>query len=325
VISIATVALLATQAAPPDHSTVLLPGLLFSAGNQGAGIGGEVSLVHWPYYRSASIFGVYGQGEIATRASRVGAGFEAGTSALGLELGWSHRFANDDHSATHFVHVGPYLSLALMSLGLRVGVPVGGDDRAWGTDVAFTLTVKGFKLLSGHEPEPINMNMPHGRPVRDARGNAIEPPYATGPALLHLAAGEWIARGRQEQASVATFLRLARELAQHDAPQDLIDDCHRAALDEIAHARFCFAMAERVSGARVFPSDLVVPPPRQIDLATLAAECLVDGVDGEGRSADALEREGLHEMAREERSHAELAARIVAFATDRRTDTTRAS
>jgi hypothetical protein len=149
--------------------------------------------------------------------------------------------------------------------------------------------------------------------VRDERGAEIEPPFARGPALLHREADEWIARGRKEQASVAAFLRLASELAMHGAPRELIEDCHRAAFDEIAHARHCFARAAEIAGAPVFPGDLRIPPPRAIDLATLARESLLDGCRGEAASAEALEREGLFQMAAEERAHAELAARIVAF------------
>jgi hypothetical protein len=312
VISIAAIALMSTTE-PVRHSTLILPGILFSAGNQGTSIGGEVSVAHWFNRREPSILGAYAQAEYGTRAPRVGAGIEVAYWLLGCELGWSRRFAGAGHIGTNALHIAPYLGLGFMSLGVRFTQPFGTDDALWGREVAFVLTFKGFKVISGREPDPISMNMPHGRPVRDEDGAVIEPPFATGPALLHFAADEWIARGRQEQASVATFLRLAQELALHSAPSELIADCHRAALDEIAHARFCFARAEEIAGARVVPGDLVVPPPRAIDRATLARECLIDGCEGEGRSADALEVEGLAIMAREERSHAELAARIVAF------------
>lgn len=271
-ISIATAVLLTTaEPAEAKHSTVILPGILFSAGNQGPSFGGEVSFAHWFNYKEPSLLGAYAQAEYGARAPRVGAGLEVGYWLLGCELGWSRRFAGDGRIATDAVQLGPYLALGFMSLGVRITQPLGSDDRKWGTEVAFVLTVKSWAVLSGREPDPISMNMPHGRPVRDCRGEEVAPPFATGGALLHPAADEWIARGRKEQAAVATFLRLAGELALHDAPRALIDDCHRA------------------------------------------RESQHDGCEGEGRSADALEREGLTQMAREERAHAELAARIVAF------------
>lgn len=51
-----------------------------------------------------------------------------------------------------------------------------------------------------------------------------------------------------EHASVASFSRFALELLQHGAPPQLLELAHRAGLDEIDHARRCFALASAYEG-----------------------------------------------------------------------------
>lgn len=295
-------------------STLIIPGLLFSTGWQGQNFGLEVSAVHWPNYREPFLIGAWGQAETGSRAARYAGGVEVGYSAFGVELGYARRATGDGYIASNGVHFAPYFSLGFLNLGARY-TQLSTDGGGWGSELAFVVSIKAWLLLAGYQPDPIHLSVPHGRPLRDDEGRALRAPRASGPA------GEWLARGESEQISVATFLRLRAELAQHDAPADLLSACSTAALDEIGHARACFALAERVGGTRVVPGDLHVPPPRALGLVELALESLHDGFLGEGRAAASIEREVgpdvLRTIAREERAHAELGLRIVAFALER--------
>src|SRR5262249_6350017 len=53
----------------------------------------------------------------------------------------------------------------------------------------------------------------------------------------------WTASALFEHASVASFSRVSLELMAAGAPADLVELAHLAALDEIRHARLCFALA----------------------------------------------------------------------------------
>lgn len=302
---------------PPERSipsTLIIPGLLFSTGWQGRDFGLEVSAVHWPNYREPFLYGAFGQAELGSRAPRFAGGVEVGYSAFGVELGYAHRSAGDGYVASSGVQVAPYFSLGFLNLGVRY-TRLSSEGGGWGSEVAFVISVKAWFPLAGRYPDPIHLAVPHGRPLRDEAGLALPAPRASGPA------GEWLARGESEQISVATFLRLRAELAAHDAPDDLLSACSTAALDEIGHARACFAIAERLGHARVVPGDLHVPPARTIGLVELALESLHDGFVGEGLAAASLAREAgpdvLRDLAREEQTHAELGLRIVAFALER--------
>lgn len=318
--------LAATAGSDGSHSTMMLPGVLFATGRQGKDIGLELSLVHWPRYDDPQLYGVYAQAELGDRANRVSLGLEGGFSVLSLELGYARRFAGDGMEAGNGIQIAPYLSLGFLNVGMRYTQGLGGSSTAWGSEVAFVLSLKSFHVISGHSPDPIKLNMPHGRPLRDDSGAQIEPPPVRCVVPLSPEARHWVERGRSEQISVATFLRLHAELAAHDAPDDLLAACAGAAIDEIDHARACFARAEAIAGAPIVPGDLPVPPPREIPLAKLALESLHDGWIGEGQAAAEIEREAaadplnrpmLERIACEERAHAELGMRILQLAISR--------
>ncbi len=81
--------------------------------------------------------------------------------------------------------------------------------------------------------------------------------------------------GAEEWASVATFLRLARELRSVGAPAALRGRCLAAARDEAVHSA--------IHGFRSrWSPDLA---PRRLSLAQMAVESLVDGVVNEGAAA----------------------------------------
>ena len=56
-------------------------------------------------------------------------------------------------------------------------------------------------------------------------------------------AEEWIENARSEHASVPAFSRLSLTLMSLGAPARLVEGAHRAALEEIEHARLAFALA----------------------------------------------------------------------------------
>jgi hypothetical protein len=135
----------------------------------------------------------------------------------------------------------------------------------------------------------------------------------------------WLADALAEHASVAAFARVTLELMAHGAPPELLSATQSAALDEIEHARHCFALAGRYGGSPVAPGPLSAPAPRTGDLARLAADTFVEGCVGETiaalvaeraltRATDPEVRTALARIADDEARHAALAWRTLAWA-----------
>lgn len=143
----------------------------------------------------------------------------------------------------------------------------------------------------------------------------------------------WLADALAEHASIAAFSRLSLELLAAGAPPELLHLTHRAALDEVRHARLTFALASAYAGrpltAGTFP-EAVEPgrsrPPRDRAgwLSVLAVESLQDGVLGEGaaamvaeearqRAVDPAVQRALAIIARDEARHTELAWNILGW------------
>jgi hypothetical protein len=180
-----------------------------------------------------------------------------------------------------------------------------------------------------------------GRPLR-VRGKPVAAPVIESegwrrlgvqPAVSSLSAAAraaladaWNENARSEHASVPAFSRLSLTLVSLGAPADLVERAHRAALEEIEHARLAFALAGAYADERVAPGALPElrgsPAVTAGSLSELASESLVDGCLNEGFSAaaaraasalasDACVRDAWAEIARDEASHAELAWDIV--------------
>ncbi|HVY46553.1 MAG TPA: hypothetical protein VHB21_11770, partial [Minicystis sp.] len=79
-------------------------------------------------------------------------------------------------------------------------------------------------------------------------------------------AAAWARDGAMEHASIASFGRFALELLALGAPAELVEDAHRAAIDEARHARLCFALASGYAGERVGPG--AFPFGGAVDVAT---------------------------------------------------------
>ncbi len=137
----------------------------------------------------------------------------------------------------------------------------------------------------------------------------------------------WEQDGLLEHASVASFARFSIELMSFGAPADLVALAHEAALDEIRHARACFALASAYRGTPVAPTALPVPSALTLatSLAALARAAVEEGVIGETLASlmaaeeaslteDPVVRGVLEGIASDEARHAELAVRAVVWA-----------
>jgi hypothetical protein len=137
----------------------------------------------------------------------------------------------------------------------------------------------------------------------------------------------WTSAALDEHASIASFSRFSLELMAMGAPADLVAQAHRAALDEVRHARLCFALAEGYRGHAIAPSRFPFGASVDLssDLATLAAATAREGCIGEtvsaliaaeqlARAQDPAVRRALAAIAEDEARHAELAWRTVAWA-----------
>ena len=146
----------------------------------------------------------------------------------------------------------------------------------------------------------------------------------SGRALL---AEAWGRDGLLEHASVASFGRFALELLAAGAPAALVADAHRAALDEVRHARLCFGLASVYAGESLAPGpfDFGRGVAVHADLPRLAARTFAEGCVGETLAAvvaaeqhaaaeDPAVRQVLAIIAEDEARHAELAWRAVAWA-----------
>lgn len=132
----------------------------------------------------------------------------------------------------------------------------------------------------------------------------------------------WLHDAQKEHASVPAFSRLSWLLAAVGAPAELLEWSHRAAMEEIAHMRLCFALAAGY-GWRSFT---VEPMPDLLlggldlkgkPLEVMAIESVTDGCQLEDFNADVaaacavvceepVTRRVLEQIAKEERSHAEF-------------------
>jgi hypothetical protein len=153
---------------------------------------------------------------------------------------------------------------------------------------------------------------------------------ATGdPSHAAILARGWLDDALAEHASIASFARFTLELLALGAPSDMVLAAQRAGLDEVRHARTCFALASRYAGKPAQPGALETESAlRAADLVDFAYRTVLEGCVGEtiaalivaeqARSATqpALRR-ALERIARDEERHAELAWQAVRWALDR--------
>lgn len=140
-------------------------------------------------------------------------------------------------------------------------------------------------------------------------------------------AQHWTRAAQMEHASVAAFSRFSLQLLAVGAPPSLLEDAHRAALDEIKHAELCFSLASIYAGQSIGPGPLPVDDRALTgwDLQSVALGTVEEGCVGE--TIAALEAQAAAELAQDEAvravqlrihddeaRHAELAWRFVRWA-----------
>lgn len=154
---------------------------------------------------------------------------------------------------------------------------------------------------------------------------ALDLSQALPPGLGARIAREWLDDARMEHASIASFARFSEELLAFGAPADLVRDARQAVLDEVVHARTCFALAARFGGIAYGPGALDTHD--ALPAATLreaAQRAFVEGCIGETLAAaharaacdvagDPEARRVLARIAADEERHAVLAWRFVAW------------
>ena len=151
-------------------------------------------------------------------------------------------------------------------------------------------------------------------------------------------AAAWTADALLEHASIAAFSRFSLELLAVGAPADLVIAAHQAALDEVRHARICFALAQGYACAPIGPSAFPFDGAINIstDLVSLAVATAREGCIGEtlaaaiaaeqlARAVNPAVRRALSAIAEDEARHAELAWRTVAWAIERGGEPVRAA
>ncbi|MGO8997097.1 MAG: ferritin-like domain-containing protein [Polyangiaceae bacterium] len=139
----------------------------------------------------------------------------------------------------------------------------------------------------------------------------------------------WQRDGLEEHASIAAFARFTMLMLSVGAPPELVVGSQRASLDEVAHARACFALAARYHGTDVGPAPLDVHDSLgSLSLAELAALTAEEGCVGETLGAVLAQEQlacardpevvrMLTKLVADELRHAELAWRFVRWAIDR--------
>ena len=234
------------------------------------------------------------------------------------------------------------LSIRSIVLSGRVGASRAGGIVALVVSVLSVLTsgaatVFGLLMASGGgaHGRPLRVRgRPRTAPTRRDAAWSVDPSGAL-PDASRLTADErareaarWTRDAREEHSSIAAFARLSVDLLALGAPPGLVERAHRAALDEVLHARLAFALAGAYAGEPVGPE--VWPEALEGEAAErpagtlrrVALESLVDGAYGEGLAAlraaaevatDPAVAEVLATVARDEAGHAALGWDVLAF------------
>ncbi|MFO7567304.1 MAG: ferritin-like domain-containing protein [Enhygromyxa sp.] len=130
----------------------------------------------------------------------------------------------------------------------------------------------------------------------------------------------WSDNARAEHSSVAGFHRLCLELIAHGAPLELLERSQKAAADELAHARICYALASHYAGRALGPGLMPIGEAApiaatlvELAIATAREGCLAEtsaawlASETAAAASDPAVRVALEQIAREEEEHAELA------------------
>jgi len=158
------------------------------------------------------------------------------------------------------------------------------------------------------------------------RSRSVSPVvHSLAPEVRARLGAEWSQTARMEHASIAAFARFTLQLLAVGAPPGLIADAQRAMADETVHAQLAFGLASAYAGADVGPGRLAVEESLgETDLRALVATLFAEGCVGETLAAlearealdhatDPVVRGVLQTIADDEKRHAELAWRTIAW------------
>ncbi len=139
-------------------------------------------------------------------------------------------------------------------------------------------------------------------------------------ARVHPSGDGWARTAAAEHASVASFARASLELLALGAPADLVADTHRAALDELRHARIAYALAGSGEAGPLHAAIAPLTPPtfESFVRATFHDACVEETLGAIAMRETAARYEGetaraILSIAEDEERHAELAWRTLAW------------
>ena len=330
-----TVAFGLVALSPParaDNDSYLNVGLLFSfpieAPAARIGMGIEASYQRYPD-RGFAGFGAFLQAQYLLGGGwRVDAGAQGSATILGGELGLAlvAPHANDPYLGLHTALYG--------SFGY-VGMAVRWTPRLVGTapvthEISLAPTAKLWWHIDDHGTFRL-WEIPCGNLLSSCGGVVGRPLLVDGVVARPPALGRhtddaawWVRAMTEEYAAVAAFARVSLSLMALGAPAELVARTHRAALDEVDHARRCAEVAAHL-GAVVTPGPFpkALAPLPAADLASLAVSTALEGCVGEGAAAldaeraleraEGVAREALAVIARDEAEHTRLAWDTVAW------------
>lgn len=260
---------------------------------------------------------------------------EASDWVVDTDLGWTWKAApgGKQHGLELGLSYGKFpIDLALARVGLAfaddgpaVSGQLGLGARAPGTfdkDGGTCIIGRPLRVAGQQRLAPFSL----GPATRSAEGLAPETRTALGRA--------WLEAARAERASVPAFIALAHDLARADAPHALIRRAVAAAHDERRHARLCEDLVARSTGSGLRTYTPPLPPQhedREARFVRLALESWSDGCIGEATAARRAERgfagmpktkhpatrAALHQIARDEHRHAELAWSVLEHTLER--------
>src|SRR5205823_4731636 len=186
----------------------------------------------------------------------------------------------------------------------------------------------GCVAVTVRRPFLVGSSMRSAAAIRSDEWSRVVPPPSSilDAATADRLARTWLQDALEEHASIAAFARFTMHLLSLGAPPDLVARSQRASLDEIRHARICFAFAARYGKRAYGPAPLAVHDTMgEMSLLAIAALAAEEGCVGETLGA-ALAAEqlsiasdpeairALRQIAADEARHAELAWRFVAWA-----------
>jgi hypothetical protein len=249
---------------------------------------------------------------------------QEGDLGSGLQLGWFFRGRSYIGPETHGLALGVFLRPQLqLEVGTNAFLSL--DELGLSANAWFAGRLNSATESQGMEGRPLHIDgvlapvpwvlATHGRPsIPD-------------PSL----AAHWRRAAQAERGSVTTFHELATDLASLDAPASLVRAARRAAQEEHRHADLAESIAARHGPA--FATAAPPLPKRPSEsvsqrLERLALEAVNDGLLNESIAArDALvaaqtcrtatTRDALRLIARDEQTHADLAAATLSFVLER--------